>query len=109
VGNDKDTLCVNGGISYIYLTSISIRNREQTSHASLDLYSFACCNMQEVGKRCNHYPNGPKDIAVPYVMAVLNNLTIRGQYMYEREDARGLIKLAEAGLLKAWKERRTQC
>lgn len=44
-----------------------------------------------------------KDIAVPYVMAVLNNLTIRGQYMYEREDARGIIKLAEAGVLKLGK------
>ena len=36
-----------------------------------------------------------KDIAIPYVTAVLNNLTIRGQYMYEREDVRGLIKLVE--------------
>lgn len=44
-----------------------------------------------------------KDIAIPYVMAVLNNLTIRGQYMYEREDIRGLIKLAEAGVLKLGK------
>lgn len=44
-----------------------------------------------------------KDIAIPYAMAMLNNLTIRGQYMYEREDVRGLIKLAEAGLLKLGK------
>jgi D-arabinose 1-dehydrogenase-like Zn-dependent alcohol dehydrogenase len=44
-----------------------------------------------------------KDIAIPYAMAVLNNLTIRGQYMYEREDARGIIKLAEAGVLKLGK------
>jgi threonine dehydrogenase-like Zn-dependent dehydrogenase len=38
-----------------------------------------------------------KDIAIPYVVAVMNNLTIRGQYMYEREDVFGLIKLVEAG------------
>jgi D-arabinose 1-dehydrogenase-like Zn-dependent alcohol dehydrogenase len=44
-----------------------------------------------------------KDIAVPYVVAVLKNLTIRGQYMYEREDARGIIKLAETGVLKLGK------
>lgn len=44
-----------------------------------------------------------KDINVPYVMAVLNNLTIRGQYMYEREDVIGLIKLVEAGVLKLGK------
>ena len=43
------------------------------------------------------------DIAIPYMMAMLNNLTIRGQYMYEREDARGIIKLAEAGVLELGK------
>jgi len=36
-------------------------------------------------------------------MATLKNLTIRGQYMYKREDARGIIKLAEAGVLKLGK------
>jgi len=44
-----------------------------------------------------------KDIAIPYVHAVLNNLTIRGQYMYEREDVQGLIKLAETGVRKLGK------
>lgn len=41
-----------------------------------------------------------KDIAIPYAVAVGQNLTIRGQYMYERDDVRDLIKLAESGLLK---------
>ncbi|KUJ13584.1 GroES-like protein [Mollisia scopiformis] len=41
-----------------------------------------------------------KDIPIPYVVAVMNNLTIRGQYMYEREDVFSLIKLVEAGVLK---------
>ena len=45
-----------------------------------------------------------KDIAVPYVLAVLKNLTIRGQYMYEREDVQGLIKLVESGVLKLGKK-----
>jgi D-arabinose 1-dehydrogenase-like Zn-dependent alcohol dehydrogenase len=40
------------------------------------------------------------DIPVPYSYAMWNNLTIRGQYMYERADARALIKLAESGNLK---------
>jgi threonine dehydrogenase-like Zn-dependent dehydrogenase len=44
-----------------------------------------------------------KDIAMPYMLAVLNNLTIRGQYMYEREDVKGLIKLAETGVRKLGK------
>jgi threonine dehydrogenase-like Zn-dependent dehydrogenase len=43
------------------------------------------------------------DIAIPYAVAMLRNLTIRGQLMYEREDARGIIKLAETGALKLGK------
>ncbi|TGO25828.1 hypothetical protein BPAE_0072g00040 [Botrytis paeoniae] len=43
------------------------------------------------------------DIDIPYMMAVMKNLTIRGQYMYEREDVKGLIKLVESGLLKLGK------
>jgi threonine dehydrogenase-like Zn-dependent dehydrogenase len=41
-----------------------------------------------------------KDIAIPYVMATIKSLTIKGQYMYEREDVRGVIRMAEAGVLK---------
>ena len=36
-------------------------------------------------------------------MATSKNLTIHGQYMYERADVRGLIKLAESGVLKLGK------
>ena len=43
-------------------------------------------------------------VAVPHVMAMFKNLTIRGQYMYEREDVLGLIKLAETGVLKVGEE-----
>ncbi|KAK2762769.1 hypothetical protein FQN54_000943 [Arachnomyces sp. PD_36] len=43
------------------------------------------------------------DVAVSYAHAVLNNLTIRGQYMYERSDVRGLIKLVESGAMKLGK------
>ena len=41
-----------------------------------------------------------KDIAIPYVTAMFMNLTIGGQYMYENEDVRGIIKLAESGALQ---------
>jgi D-arabinose 1-dehydrogenase-like Zn-dependent alcohol dehydrogenase len=43
------------------------------------------------------------DIAIPYIVAMFNNLTIRGQFMYEREDVRGIIKLVETGILKLGK------
>lgn len=44
------------------------------------------------------------DIAIPNVAAVFKNLTIRAQYMYERADVHGVVKLAESGLLKMGKE-----
>ncbi|KAJ9143326.1 hypothetical protein NKR23_g6548 [Pleurostoma richardsiae] len=40
------------------------------------------------------------DLPMPYMLGVGSNLTIRCQFMYEREDVKGLVKLAESGLLK---------
>ncbi|KAK4223045.1 chaperonin 10-like protein [Podospora fimiseda] len=48
------------------------------------------------------------DIAVPYATAVANNLTIRGQWMYERDDVKSAIKMAESGLLRLDKENGTE-
>ena len=39
-------------------------------------------------------------IPIPYMAAVAKSLTIYPQFMYRREDQRGIIKLAESGLLK---------
>lgn len=43
------------------------------------------------------------DIPINHLMLVAKNLTIRGQFMYERQDVRGIIKLAETGVLKLGK------
>jgi D-arabinose 1-dehydrogenase-like Zn-dependent alcohol dehydrogenase len=43
------------------------------------------------------------DLAMPYQLAVWKNLTIRGQYMYEQQDVRELIKMVENGVLKVGK------
>ena len=43
------------------------------------------------------------DLPVSYAMAMFKCLTIRGQFMYDREDARGINKLAETGVLKLGK------
>lgn len=40
------------------------------------------------------------DMMLPYAQMVLKNITIKAQFMYENEDVRGVIKLAERGLLK---------
>ncbi|KAH8846362.1 hypothetical protein MCOR29_007084 [Pyricularia oryzae] len=42
----------------------------------------------------------PDDIPLSYTEAMFKNLTVKGKYMYEREDMRGLIKMAESGVLK---------
>ncbi|KAK0723449.1 hypothetical protein B0T26DRAFT_675020 [Lasiosphaeria miniovina] len=42
----------------------------------------------------------PTDLPVPFSVAVMRNLTIRGQYMYERDDVRDFLKLAETGVFK---------
>lgn len=45
-----------------------------------------------------------KDVQIPYVELVLKNISIRGHYMYEREDVQGLIKLVETGVLRLGKQ-----
>ncbi|KAJ5272438.1 hypothetical protein N7478_007563 [Penicillium angulare] len=47
------------------------------------------------------FPHG--DVSLPYGLMVGKNITIRGSLMYQPEDVRGLIKLAERGLLKLGK------
>jgi threonine dehydrogenase-like Zn-dependent dehydrogenase len=48
------------------------------------------------------------DVAVPYALLTWNSLTVKGKFMYEREDARQLIKMAETGVLKLGKEGGTE-
>ncbi|KAJ5114010.1 hypothetical protein N7456_002544 [Penicillium angulare] len=47
------------------------------------------------------FPHG--DLSLPYALMIAKNITIRGSFMYQPEDVRGLIKLAERGLLKLGK------
>ncbi|KAH8694127.1 hypothetical protein BGW36DRAFT_384430 [Talaromyces proteolyticus] len=44
------------------------------------------------------FPQG--EISLSYGMMLAKNINIRARYMYDAEDVRGLIKLAERGLLK---------
>ena len=44
-----------------------------------------------------------KDVALPYSLAVFKSLIVKGLYMYEREQVRGLIKLVETGAVKVGK------
>ncbi|KAI0858240.1 alcohol dehydrogenase [Xylaria cubensis] len=42
-------------------------------------------------------------LPIPYLKAMINNWTIKGSYMYSREDLEGIVRLAEAGLMKLGK------
>ncbi|MCJ1478104.1 hypothetical protein MMC13_006779 [Lambiella insularis] len=81
--------------------------------AYLDISPFAandsthirsCCMALKSHGRISLMGVIQKDIALPYVLAMIKNLTIRGQYMYENEDVRGCIKMVEAGVLKLGKD-----
>lgn len=40
------------------------------------------------------------DVSIPHSVIVHRNLALKGKWMYEREDIRGLVKMIEVGLLK---------
>jgi NADPH:quinone reductase-like Zn-dependent oxidoreductase len=44
------------------------------------------------------------NIPIPWPLLLYRNLTIKGGFMYEREDVRGLIKLVESGRMKLGKD-----
>src|SRR3978361_185910 len=41
-----------------------------------------------------------EELALPTLSIVLNDLTVKGKWMYTKEDIRAMIKLAETGYLK---------
>ncbi|KAJ0372895.1 hypothetical protein COL26b_008903 [Colletotrichum chrysophilum] len=45
-----------------------------------------------------------ESLPFPWLTVLANNLTTKGQFMYERKDVKELISLAESGLLKMGKE-----
>ncbi|KAI0975014.1 alcohol dehydrogenase [Xylaria arbuscula] len=46
---------------------------------------------------------GDATLPIPYAQAMLNDWTIKGSYMYTREDMQRVIRLAETGLMKLGK------
>jgi len=55
--------------------------------------------VKQYGRICLMGGRADAVIPVNYATMVFKNLTIRGSFMYEREDVKGLIKLAESGRL----------
>ncbi|KAK7755989.1 hypothetical protein SLS62_001931 [Diatrype stigma] len=43
------------------------------------------------------------DISIPYQLVMMNNIEIKGRWMYTRDEVREVVKLVETGLLKLGK------
>lgn len=46
---------------------------------------------------------GDETLPIPYFKAMMYSWTVKGSYMYSRQDVEGVIRLAEAGLMKLGK------
>ncbi|RYC64647.1 hypothetical protein CHU98_g1536 [Xylaria longipes] len=46
---------------------------------------------------------GDQTLPIPYFTAMVNSWTIKGSYMYGREELEGVVRLAETGLMKLGK------
>lgn len=49
-------------------------------------------------------PRGDSTIPIPWPVVLFRSLTIKGGFMYERDDVRQVIRLLEGGQLKVGKE-----
>lgn len=56
--------------------------------------------VKQYGRICLMGTRFDENLPIPYMVAVNKSLTIYGQHMFRREHQRGIIKLAESGLLK---------
>ncbi|KAL6691203.1 hypothetical protein J3F84DRAFT_387097 [Trichoderma pleuroticola] len=52
------------------------------------------------GRVCLMGGRGDTTLPVPYPFLMFQNITLRGSLMYDDEDVKGLLKLAESGILK---------
>ncbi len=43
------------------------------------------------------------DVSIPHLVVMHWNLTLKGKWMFEREDIKGMIKMVENGVLKLGK------
>ncbi|KAK3348993.1 hypothetical protein B0T25DRAFT_232401 [Lasiosphaeria hispida] len=96
---DKDTAAImaHGPVDAF----IDISPPEATGSGHLK----SCINsVRQYGRISLNGGRGDPSIPLSYIVAVLKNLTIRGQYMYEREDVQGLIRLVESGALRIGKD-----
>lgn len=92
---DTNTLQSFGAID-AYL-DISPGSASQSTHFT------SCFNALKPHGRVSLMGVVGSNLAVPYVSLMVKSITVKGQFMYKREDVEGLIKLAEAGVLKLGK------
>lgn len=61
-------------------------------------------SVKPYGRICLMGGRGDSNIPIPWPVLLYRNLTIKGGFMYERDDVRGVIRLLESGRLKIGKE-----
>ncbi|KAH8802601.1 chaperonin 10-like protein [Xylogone sp. PMI_703] len=73
-----------------------------SSAAATDAPYLGSCiaSVRKGGRVCFLGGRGDTTIPIPYLAVMLNEITIRGSLMYDPEHVRGLIQLAESGVLK---------
>jgi D-arabinose 1-dehydrogenase-like Zn-dependent alcohol dehydrogenase len=60
----------------------------------------AMLSVRKGGRICLLGARGDAALPIPYLAMMFNDIMIRGSCMFEAEHVRGLIKMAEAGVLK---------
>ncbi|PNP51257.1 hypothetical protein THARTR1_08161 [Trichoderma harzianum] len=64
-------------------------------------YLASCIlSVRKGGRVCLIGGRGDATLPVPYPFLMFNNITLRGSLMYDDEDVKRLLKLAESGILK---------
>ncbi|KAI0514670.1 alcohol dehydrogenase [Xylaria bambusicola] len=63
-------------------------------------FAAALSSLRDGGRVTLVGGRGDETLPIPYLKAMMSSLTIKGSYMYAREDVEACIRLAEAGLLK---------
>ncbi|EHK23030.1 uncharacterized protein TRIVIDRAFT_29757 [Trichoderma virens Gv29-8] len=64
-------------------------------------YLSSCIlSVRKGGRVCLMGGRGDTVLPIPYLFMMFNNITVRGSLMYDAEHVRGVIQLAESGILK---------
>lgn len=59
----------------------------------------SCINVLKDGGRVALMGGIPEDVGIPYLTVMVKSLTLKGKFMWERQDFENLIKMVESGIV----------